>query len=277
MCNLSQITESQVDNSNQPCLELGKFTIENEMVLFYNHLEAAQKIYQHIFFDKQYDYRTDKESPYIIDCGSNIGVSVLFFKSRYPSAKIMCFEPDLHVFSILNKNIEHNNLTDVTTINAAVTNSEGIIDFFGQLNLNSLDSRGNSIIKLWGSQRKTNGVSKVQAVKLSSYIHSHVDLLKLNIEGSEQQVLEDLDESGKLSLINTVFLEVHDSDSIRHINDVNKIKSILEKNNFSIDIQFKDIKHYLPEEVRSWANTISPSLYYIKAEKSRSAYIGSGY
>lgn len=260
------MTQSLHDNCHE-CSRPEKMVIDNGMALFYNNLEAMQKIYQHIFGDKQYDYYTNKESPYIVDCGSNIGVSMLFFKARYPGAKIICFEPDPCAFPILIQNIEYNNLQDITAVNAAVTNNEGMIDFFGQLNSDSPDSRGNSTIELWGAQRIVSGIAKVQAVKLSNYIHSNVDLLKLNIEGAEQQVLEDLDNSGKLSLINTIFLEVHDSENIKHVNNINKIKTILEKYYSSVKITFKNIKHYLPEEVNNWANKISPNLYYIKAEK----------
>ena len=181
MDNLTKTSELLFNENHLTYSEPEKMILDNEMMLFYNNLTAAQRIYKHIFHDKQYDYCTDKESPYIIDCGSNIGVSVLFFKSRYPNAKIICFEPDVRVFSILEQNIKHNNLADVKTINAAVANVEGMINFFGQLEAGSADSRGNSTIELWGSQRIENGSAQVPAVKLSNYIHSHVALLKLNI------------------------------------------------------------------------------------------------
>jgi FkbM family methyltransferase len=243
--------------------------LENNMRVFCNNTVAAKRIYKHIFHDLQYDYHCARQDPFIIDCGSNIGLSVIFFKTRCPQAKILCFEPDIHAFPILKYNIEYNNLQDVTLVNAAVTNVEGEIDFYGQIHLDSPDSRGNSIVEQWGSQREINKTIKVKAVKLSKYITSKVDLLKLNIEGAEQQVLEDLDNADKFSLIDTIFLEVHDSHEIKHLNDIKVIMSILNKHYLAVEVKFKDIKKYLPSEVHGWADKISPSLYYITARNPK--------
>ena len=40
-----------------------------------------------------------------IDCGANIGISILFFKKQYPDCTIMAFEPNPHAFPLLEKNV----------------------------------------------------------------------------------------------------------------------------------------------------------------------------
>src|SRR5690349_14366069 len=49
---------------------------------------------EEIFIDKVYLFHSAELSPRIIDCGANIGLSVIFFKRTFPSAKIIAFEPD---------------------------------------------------------------------------------------------------------------------------------------------------------------------------------------
>src|SRR5882724_4195678 len=42
----------------------------------------------------------------ILDCGANIGLSVIYFKKLNPSVKVIAFEPDNANFELLKKNIE---------------------------------------------------------------------------------------------------------------------------------------------------------------------------
>src|SRR5690606_3275073 len=40
--------------------------------------------YKEIFADNSYRFESENDHPVIIDCGSNIGLSILFFKELYP-------------------------------------------------------------------------------------------------------------------------------------------------------------------------------------------------
>lgn len=44
----------------------------------------------------------------VLDCGSNIGVSVIRYKQLYPQAKTIAFEPDPTIFNVLENNIRLN-------------------------------------------------------------------------------------------------------------------------------------------------------------------------
>src|SRR5690606_23212402 len=50
--------------------------------------------YAEIYERRLYEFRSTNPAPRIIDGGANIGLSVLFFKSLFPMARITCFEPD---------------------------------------------------------------------------------------------------------------------------------------------------------------------------------------
>src|ERR1044071_4816990 len=49
--------------------------------------------YEEIFKRENYKVDFATNDPFIIDCGSNIGLSIIYFKTRYPNAKIIGFEP----------------------------------------------------------------------------------------------------------------------------------------------------------------------------------------
>lgn len=47
------------------------------------------------------------ETPLIIDCGGNIGLSALYLATTYPKAKVYVIEPDEKNYAMLQKNTEH--------------------------------------------------------------------------------------------------------------------------------------------------------------------------
>src|SRR6478752_2497070 len=50
-------------------------------------------LFREIFMRGDYYFESDNAQPTIIDCGSNIGISVLFFKRLFPQCRIIAFEP----------------------------------------------------------------------------------------------------------------------------------------------------------------------------------------
>src|SRR5689334_11659595 len=64
----------------------------NHKTFFYSGPQYLHGL-KEIFIDGVYDQRFP-ENAYILDCGSHIGLSVIYLKSICPSAHIVCFEPD---------------------------------------------------------------------------------------------------------------------------------------------------------------------------------------
>lgn len=59
---------------------------------YYYHNGVLAFLLHEIFAAKNYAFKTTNPTPFIIDCGSNIGVSIVFFKYLYPQAHILSFE-----------------------------------------------------------------------------------------------------------------------------------------------------------------------------------------
>lgn len=234
--------------------------------IFYINEANFQEIYNEIFIEHTYEFKTDKERPFIIDCGSNIGMATIYLKIKYPNAKIICFEPDPIAYFILCKNIKINNLTDILTINAGLAQSTGEVDFFGEFSGKHPNSLGNSIIKEWGDRNYT-GKIKVQTVKLSDYIHNEeIDFLKIDVEGAEIDILEDLGK--KLDLIKTISLEVHQANNEKNGNKLDRALEILAKHNFLTTYIEKNIKDLLPPKQQKWVSQCSPKLFVVNAQRS---------
>ena len=58
---------------------------------------------EEIFRREQYRFETDAPAPFIVDCGANIGMATLYFKSLYPDATVLAFEPDPAAFACLQE------------------------------------------------------------------------------------------------------------------------------------------------------------------------------
>lgn len=155
--------------------------------------------YDDIFTKQIYKFETPNPTPIIVDCGANIGLSVLYFKQLYPQSYITAFEPDREVFAVLKNNIERNNFSNITLVNKALWNSETNLEFTSEKADAGRFSQNSS---------KSNGEKyKVPTVRLRDYLEQSVDFLKIDIEGAETQVIQDCFDL--LSNVKNLFVEYH--------------------------------------------------------------------
>lgn len=194
----------------------------------YCHFDTFVYLFREIFLDGEYYFNSGSAKPFILDCGSNIGMSIMYFKARHPGAEIIGFEPDDEAFACLQENVTANGFRDVSINKKAVSGQEGEIYFWRAAE--KPGALGNTIC----SNQQKDRVS-VNSVLLSGYVDRTVDFLKLDVEGAELEVLKDLAETGKLRMVRQMFVEYH-----LHIageNDVlSKMLHILEVAGFGYQI-----------------------------------------
>ena len=152
--------------------------------------------YEEVFDNRIYEFSAESSTPYIIDGGANIGLSVLFFKSLYPHARITCFEPDEDIRAVLQRNIA--SLADVTVEPFALAPLAAVASFVS-------DGADGGRLAAAGIDRQPTRV--VRTVRLRDYLDRQVDMLKLDIEGSETEVL--LDSADRLHFVRRVYTEYH--------------------------------------------------------------------
>jgi FkbM family methyltransferase len=184
-------------------------------------------LYSEIFARQGYRFTSRRQNPVILDCGANIGMATLYFKWLYPKAQIMAFEPDPSTFGILKENVSGNRLEDVVTQNIALGKDESEIDFHipepGSLMMSAVAGRSGETIR-------------VACRRLSTFITGEIDMLKLDIEGMEEPVLDDLAASGKLSLVREMIIEVHHN-LPNSPSQFSRILTLLEHNRFHYHVE----------------------------------------
>lgn len=164
---------------------------------------ALQYLFGEIFLRQSYHFTSQREDPVILDCGSNIGMSVLYFKCLYPKSRITAFEPQTEAFQCLDKNVAQPRLNGVAAHAAALASRRGEIAFYTD------DKSPGSLLASQIEARMPKYRQIVPAVKLSDYVTGTVDLLKLDIEGAESEVLGELIESDKIRQIEQMVIEYH--------------------------------------------------------------------
>lgn len=150
-----------------------------------------------LFSRENYKFIADKANPVIIDCGSNIGLSVIYFKMLYPSAKVYAFEPDPKAFLALSNNLKTFGYNDVQIHNKAVWTTDGEVSFFRE------GSWGGSIVE----DVKGDNVINVGCVSLKKYLIENIDFLKIDIEGAETEVIKDC--MNEIKNVKNIFIEYH--------------------------------------------------------------------
>lgn len=179
-----------------------------------------------------YYFKSETDSPVIIDVGANIGDSIIYFKWLYPNAKIYAFEPLAVAYNMLEKNVKINNFKNVFAYNVALGNTEKTIQLFS-------DAKGTSrlsTINKSASKQNLKKDAKFQQIiikKLSSYKKimalKKIDVLKIDIEGAEGAVFDDL--QSVLIKTEKVIVEYHMVPDVRD-NSFDKIISVLKKFKF---------------------------------------------
>ena len=150
-----------------------------------------------IFRDEVYRFNAATETPHIIDAGANIGLSVLYFKQLYPKATVVAYEPDQKIFEMLSENMA--NVAGVDLRQAAAWINNDTLEFFSEGSL-----AGSASMDFLGKQN----VVKVRAERLRDEIlKNHVDFLKIDIEGAENEVLFDIADT--LDNVDYLFFEYH--------------------------------------------------------------------
>ncbi len=165
--------------------KLGKFT-----VLFPNGREY-HFLKREVWNQESYFFKSTNPSPFIIDIGSHIGISVLYFKSIYPKSKILAFEPNPYSFDILNENIHINGLENINTVNKAVSSKTGNTVLHIDGASNGWESNSSLMEGSWNGRENTKAI-QIQSTTLDQYIKDIecIDMLKIDTEGSELDILK---------------------------------------------------------------------------------------
>ena len=166
---------------------------------FYMLLNPTEHIQQQLFWYGYYEKELGellkkivRPGDVFLDLGANIGYFSLLVANNSPAIKIISFEPVADLFQKMNDNISLNNIKNISTINAAV----GEINEEKELYIAAPDNLGMSSFKQ--PQNYAGKKEKVKLVAIDDWFKtsglSKIDIVKLDIEGSEFAALNGMKE-----------------------------------------------------------------------------------
>jgi FkbM family methyltransferase len=165
--------------------------------------------FREIFLRNEYDVKLPSllAPQIIIDAGANIGYTTLFFMKRFPNAKIFSLEPNQENFELLKKNTS--GYPNIKPIQAALWDKIGTIEILDK----GYGARGFIVEETQGKERSTKVIESMKAITLESLVQEYkltaIDILKMDIEGSEKEVFSGNYETW-LPITKCLIIELHD-------------------------------------------------------------------
>ena len=146
-----------------------------------------------VMIQRNYDHPAIRElsdPKFIIDAGAHIGFASIFFANLFPSAKILAIEPDARNFRVLQENAAP--YPNITTVHAAAWPRHATLEV----------NHGEAS---WASTVHESPNGAIPGIPLSS-LAAEVDILKIDVEGSEKEIFE----NNAIPSCRVLLIECHD-------------------------------------------------------------------
>lgn len=160
--------------------------------------------FEKVFLYREYDVPFAIEPTLIVDAGANIGMASLFFRERYPQARIVAVEPESSNFELLTYNCR--GLRMLSAYQAAIWPEKC-----------ELKIRDSGAEKWAFSVTSTEGGAPAEAAVraltipdlMSTEGIDRIDLLKLDIETAEKELFSRNTDTW-LPRVDLIIIELHD-------------------------------------------------------------------
>lgn len=158
-----------------------------------------------IFLDREYDCAKIAHTPprTVLDLGANIGMGTLFLATLFPDAEFLCVEPDPRNLALLRDNLALNRVR-------ATVHEGAVAATAGTMNLRVSDDPTCSALES-SPMHATQGIVPVEVSTIPALLKDagwqKIDLLKIDIEGSEDELLSQ--DNGWLHGVGSILMEIH--------------------------------------------------------------------
>lgn len=162
--------------------------------------------FEQIFIKQEYDFPVTRAPRTIVDAGANIGLASIYFSNKFPDARIIAIEPEGSNFDLLERNAApYDNITPIRGALWHENTSINLVDpalgkwAFRTQARDDEESFGEIIHEVQGMTVDT--IMREQGI-------DHIDVLKIDIEGSEREVFRD--PSSWIDKVDTLIVELHE-------------------------------------------------------------------
>lgn len=144
---------------------------------------SDRNMFDNIFLEDEYDYPYETPPASILDCGANVGYTSVFLANRFPEARIVAVEPEDSNFALLVRNTAA--YPQITPVKAGIWIREA------HLEVENPDTV-NSGFKLRETTEPGRGIAaKTIPQLLDAHGLAKVDVVKIDVEGTELELLRD--------------------------------------------------------------------------------------
>jgi FkbM family methyltransferase len=173
--------------------------------------------------------------PVIVDCGGHIGLSAVWFASRFPEASLYCIEPDTSNFKLLQQNTSA--YPNVVCLNGGVWNKSCHLEILNPLS-GSASFRLQEVSDSTGAEQPNVLRAYTIPEVLQREEANRLFLVKMDIEGAEAQVFQE--PAPWLALTAVMIIELHDWLMPGQGTSRNFFKRLAE-NNFDVVLQGENL------------------------------------
>ncbi|QLC67506.1 FkbM family methyltransferase [Flavobacterium sp. LPB0248] len=196
---------SKFTHSYYKCIKTRKKPKSSDFDVF--RMIYVSKEYLPVIEAYQENFSNDKEYVInIIDAGSNIGLTTLFFIDHFKKVNTICIEPEMENFKVLEFNLLNANGNSINKVNGAIWSSN--------TNLKIVNDFGDRLD--WSFRvEETEDLNCIQAFSINQliddYKFNYIDILKIDIEGSEKEIFDPSKSNlDFLKLTKCLVIEIHD-------------------------------------------------------------------
>ncbi len=215
--NCFQFKDSIIFEETLPYINFGDIKLKLNSALYLKN--SVNKFYSQSLNSIRFIKHIQLNPKLIIDLGACWGEYSLFFAKEYPNSKILSIEGSPLNYDTLEENVKLNKTFGkiIKTFNLIITDFDGIEKITNNLSgmnmINSVRSLNNKFVQ-------------VKSKKLTSFLIdegiSEIDFIKIDIEGAELKLLNDL-ENIKFKLLQVELIDYNGIES-----NLNFVKSLSE-------------------------------------------------
>lgn len=152
----------------------------------------------------------------VFDVGANIGLHSLYIANRVaPSGKVFSFEPVRNIFLRLKSHVLNNKVNNISLHNCALGEKPGVLSF-------SENREDTSRSFVFHADESTTEELLAPVETIDRFVKQndirHINFLKIDVEGFEENVLRGADESLSASIIDIIQVELDESSASRNGN-----------------------------------------------------------
>jgi FkbM family methyltransferase len=162
-------------------------------------------VFRQVFVTAEYECEWLPSPRVIVDAGANIGLTSVFYANKYPNARIVAVEPERSNFDVMKKNIGP--YPNIVGVHGALWKDN--TDLFLMSPRARHDGFQTAEEPASGRANHCSDIRGITVDRLmADYCLEHIDLFKIDIEGSEREVFEN--PSAWIDRVGAIVIELHD-------------------------------------------------------------------